>query len=103
MFRTIASFINPLEAYIAKGRLEVEGIPSLIAHEHHVWVDWPYSQALGGVKLQVHKNLEQDALPIIHSYFLGEYEAALEGVGIEPTNLPLTKAKLMPKKRAFFY
>ena len=50
---TVGAYNNPIEAHLARGRLEVEGIPALLAHEHHVWANWVYSQALGGVKVQV--------------------------------------------------
>lgn len=86
MFKTIASFINPLEAHIARGRLEAEGIPGLLVHEYHVWANWAYAQALGGVKLQVHKNLEQAAMPVMRAHFSGQYETALAAQGIEYTD-----------------
>ena len=34
-------------------RLNAEGIHASIAHENHVWNNWPLSNALGGVKVQV--------------------------------------------------
>jgi hypothetical protein len=37
----------------AKGRLETEGIPVFLASEHHVWMNWSYAQALGGIQLRV--------------------------------------------------
>jgi hypothetical protein len=35
------------------GRLETEGIPVFLASEHHVWMNWSYAQALGGIQLRV--------------------------------------------------
>lgn len=33
---TVDSFTDAVEAYIAKGRLEAEGIPTFIANENHI-------------------------------------------------------------------
>ena len=57
-FVTIASFTSPLEAHMARGRLEAEGIPAFIAHENHIWAEWFLSNALGGVKVQVLKQYQ---------------------------------------------
>lgn len=51
--RTVAAFSDVYAAYIAKGRLEAEGIEANIIDEHLVAIDWTYSQAIGGVKVQV--------------------------------------------------
>ena len=50
---TIRTFIYPHDAYIIKGRLEAEGIEAFLKDEMTVQVDNFYSNALGGVKLQV--------------------------------------------------
>lgn len=50
---TIATFREPSAAYIARSLLEAEGIPARIVDEHTVGAYWLYSQAVGGVKLQV--------------------------------------------------
>ena len=36
MLVTIATFTNPLEAHIVRGRLQAEGIETYVAHEHHI-------------------------------------------------------------------
>ncbi len=50
---TIAAFSHPTEAYVLKSRLEAEGIWSFVADEYTVTMYWLYSNAVGGVKLQV--------------------------------------------------
>ena len=50
---TIATFSHPTEAYVLKSRLEAEGIWSFVADEYTVTMYWLYSNAVGGVKLQV--------------------------------------------------
>ncbi len=77
-FITVATFTNPIEAYLAKGRLEFEEIPAFVFHEHYIWLKWPYSNALGGVKLQVHSENANAASEIIQSHLNGEYESTLE-------------------------
>lgn len=50
---TIATFGYPTEAYISKTKLDSEGIWSFVADEYTVTMNWLYSNAIGGVKLQV--------------------------------------------------
>lgn len=78
MLVTVASFTNPLEAHIARGRLEAEGIQAFVAHEHHVWANWFLSTALGGVKIQVSPPDAQRAAEILGDERTGRYEALLE-------------------------
>ncbi len=66
---TIATFSHQTEAYIPKARLEAEGIWAFIADGGTVGANWLYSNAVGGVKLQV-----RDA----------DVERAIEILGIEP-------------------
>lgn len=75
---TINSYSEPLEAHIVKGRLEAEGIPTYIAHEHHISVAWYLSNALGGVKIQVHKQDYKKAINILKSLRNGEFEEELK-------------------------
>lgn len=49
----IAQFDQPLEAHLARGRLEAAQIPVRVADEHLVANDWLLSGALGGIKLSV--------------------------------------------------
>ena len=75
MLITIATFSNPLEAHIVRGRLEAEGIETSVAHEHHIWANWFLSTALGGVKLQVKPEDAQRAGQILQQEQAGDYEA----------------------------
>ena len=52
---TILTFTYPHEAHLAKAKLESEGIDVQIKDELTVQVDNFYSNAIGGVKLLVHK------------------------------------------------
>jgi hypothetical protein len=50
---TVASFSQPIEAHLARTRLESEGITCVVSDEYLVRVDWFLSNAVGGVKLLV--------------------------------------------------
>lgn len=50
---TIGRYGLPYEAQIARARLNAEGIHTFIADEHTINMQWLYSDALGGVRLQV--------------------------------------------------
>ncbi len=50
---TIATFSFPFEAHIARARLEADGIPAFIANEYTISMNWLYSNALGGIEVQV--------------------------------------------------
>lgn len=65
MLVTISRYSMPYEAHIAKSRLDSEGIPAFIADEHTISMQWLYSNALGGVKLQVPESYAETALDIL--------------------------------------
>lgn len=66
MLVTIATFSFPHEARIAKARLDALGIPSFIADEHTINMQWLYSNALGGVRLQVPQAVAAEALAALN-------------------------------------
>lgn len=65
MFVTIAHFIFPLDAHIARAKLESEGIPVFVADQHMVGGYWLYSNAIGGVKVQVPQAQAAQALEVL--------------------------------------
>lgn len=64
---TIASFSTPLEANMARLKLESAGIPAFVADEYTIGMNWLYSNALGGVKLQVPESMISEAQEIMAS------------------------------------
>src|SRR5262245_40227708 len=62
---TAASFSAPYEAHMAKGQLEANGIMAVIADEYTAGMNWLFSNAIGGVKVQVDKPDLEDALKIL--------------------------------------
>ncbi len=64
-YRTIITFTLPQEAYLAKGFLESEGIETMIKDELTAQVNNFYSNAIGGVKLQVRESDFENGLAIL--------------------------------------
>jgi hypothetical protein len=50
----VAACAQPVEAHLIRCRLEAEGVEAFVADEHIVSLQWLYSAAVGGVKVQVH-------------------------------------------------
>lgn len=71
---TIAEYTNALQAHIARGRLEAEGLEVHIADEHYITMNWYLSNALGGVKLQVAENKIEQAKEVLAAIEAGDYE-----------------------------
>ena len=85
-FVTIASFPKVYEAHLAKLRLVAEGIPAYLLDEHLISLHWFYSEALGGVKVQVPKEHGELAKKII---FTDHREELSEMFEMEPPILCL--------------
>ena len=67
--KTVASFSFVHEAHIARARLESDGVPAFVADEHTIAMQWLYSNALGGVKVQVPDSYVNKAREILsHDY-----------------------------------
>ena len=50
---TIATFSHGIQAQVARAKLESEGIFAFLADDNMVTMNWLYSNAIGGVRLQV--------------------------------------------------
>jgi hypothetical protein len=55
---TVATFVGPIEANMAKNCLESAGVKAFLADEEAAAMAWHLTNAIGGIKLQV---MEQDA------------------------------------------
>lgn len=75
---TIGAFIMPYEADIARSILESEEIPAFLMDYHTIYIKWLYSLALGGIKLQVHRNDVELAKEVIQSALVDSKHAAPE-------------------------
>lgn len=74
---TVDTFTSPWDAHIARSLLESEGIPAFLGDENMVGMDWPLSQALGGVKLKVSAADVEQARVVLKEWKEGHFEAAL--------------------------
>lgn len=79
---TISTYENAIEAEIAKGRLESEGIPAFVLDSHTVNINWALSNAMGGVRLSVRQS---------------DFQKASEILGITYQNLPNANWGSCPK------
>jgi len=62
---TIATFDTIIDANMAMGRLEAEGILAQLVDQHLVQTDMLYSIAVGGIKLQVEQQLADKAREVL--------------------------------------
>src|SRR5690349_2384905 len=53
LLKTIATFSKPEEAHLFRTRLEAAGIPAYVQDEHFIQMNWLYSNAVGGVRVQI--------------------------------------------------
>ena len=85
----VDTYLNPLDAHVARGLLESEGIPAMLHSEHHVWSSWPFASALGGVRLQVAEQDAAGARAVLERQKNGEFARALaEESGVPETRCP---------------
>ncbi len=64
---TIARFSKPEEAHLLRLRLEAGGVSAYIQDENMVQMDWLYSNAIGGVRVQISEDDIEDAHEIFKS------------------------------------
>lgn len=81
---TIASYSQPYQAEIAKAHLEAEGIPAFLSDEYLVSINWLYSNAVGGVRLQVAETDVETARVILSTDLSENAEEAEPGENQEP-------------------
>jgi len=53
---TLASYLNPLDAEMAKGMLESNGIEVFLLDAQTASMGWGYNWVVGGVKVQVRQS-----------------------------------------------
>ena len=64
---TVCTFDMPMDAHLAKGLLEANGLTAFLADELTVGVAWHLSNAVGGIKLQVAESDVEHAANILAS------------------------------------
>lgn len=76
--KAVARFTEPYLAHIVKGRLEADGIDAKVVDEHIVQMNWLYSFAVGGVKVQVQESDLDRARTILKRDFAEELASTIE-------------------------
>ena len=73
MFTTVASYIDPIEAQIARGLLLAEGLDVHVGDEHLAVANWEWRLAIGGTRLRVPTAQAARAREILRAMEAGEY------------------------------
>ena len=73
MFTTVASYIDPIEAQIARGLLLAEGLEVHVGDEHLAVANWEWRLAIGGTRLRVPTAQAARAREILRAMDAGEY------------------------------
>jgi hypothetical protein len=98
----VAVFSTVFEADLAKARLEGEGIHAYIANGNLIVMNWLYSNAIGGVRLEVeHQNLAvaKEILALVGSNEF-ELESTDSDWGVCP-NCGSNRIEFVQSKRGF--
>jgi len=77
MLTTVSAFREPWEAHMFCWRLNAEGIPAFVAHENHIGNRWDFSILLGGVKVQVPDERQEEARAVERSCREGAFKPLL--------------------------
>ena len=98
---TLGSFEFLADVQIIKGRLESEGIVVTLKDENTIGVEPFASNALGGIKLQVHRNDENRAQAIFNE--IRNYAVDNEGNLITCPNCKAQKSEMYYKRDKLMY
>lgn len=77
MLRTVTVLRDPWDAHMLRSRLVAEEIPAFVVNDQHVWMDWPMSVALGGVRVMVPPSCLEDARAVWAGVLSDAYHAEL--------------------------
>ena len=81
----VARYSFALDANIAKANLDSVGIPSFIADENTINMQWLYSNAMGGVRLFVPADNVDEAKRVLAADFSAEVDLVY---GTQPESCP---------------
>ena len=63
---TIARFSKAEDAHLFRHRLEAGGVAAYLQDENTVQMDWLYSNAIGGVRVQISEEDVEEARELLH-------------------------------------
>lgn len=73
MFTTVAHFTDSMEAHLARGLLQSEGIDAHLGDEHLTLANWEWRLAVGGIKLRVVDAQADRARSVLRALEAGDY------------------------------
>lgn len=73
MFILVASYLDPIEAQIARGLLMAEGIEAHVGDEQIALANWEWRLAVGGTKLRVPASQAESARAVLRDLDAGAY------------------------------
>ena|SRR5690554_7887809 len=105
MFTTVAAYTDPIEAQLALGLLQAEGIPARLDDTGTAIANWEWRLAIGGMRLRVPDEQAIHARRVLAALEAGEYaldDDALAGEDEAPGSAhapPHEAAMLQPPDR----
>ncbi|MET0328938.1 MAG: DUF2007 domain-containing protein [Luteimonas sp.] len=94
MTTIVARYADPIEAQIACGLLQAEGIDVHVGDAHTALANWEWRLAIGGVKLHVRDDQLDQAREVIRRLDAGEFALAPDEAAE-----PQTAARASPRRR----
>ena len=73
MLTIVARYVDPIQAWIARGLLEAEGIEAHVGDGQVALANWEWRLAIGGVKLRVPAAQAARAVEVLRAMDAGEY------------------------------
>ncbi len=73
MFTLVASYLDPIEAQIARGLLAAEGIEAHVGDDQIALANWEWRLAVGGTKLRVRADQADHARAVLRDLDAGAY------------------------------
>lgn len=86
MYTTVAAYSDPIEAQIALGLLQAEGIPARLDDIGTAIANWEWRLAIGGMRLRVPDAQVVHARRVLAALEAGEY--ALDDADADPVQAP---------------
>ncbi|MCD9029127.1 DUF2007 domain-containing protein [Luteimonas sp. BDR2-5] len=93
----VARYADPLEAQIAAGLLQAEGIDVHLGDQHMALANWEWRLAIGGVKLHVRDDQLAHAREVIRRLDAGEFRLPAD----EADDDPATDADVAPNRESW--
>ena len=87
----VARYVDPIEAQIACGLLQAEGIDVHLGDANMALANWEWRLAIGGVKLHVRDDQLEQAQDLIRRLDAGEFQLGAEDDPEAETPLPTTR------------